>query len=284
MNPGQLPPSLTPEALHRPHASLPRNPLLAEPLFLARYIEKAGTGTLDMIELAGKRGLPTPEFGQTDGQVLVTLRRLAGSTTPEVTPEVARLLAMLGDKALSRRELQQTIGLKDDEHFRIAYLRAALDARMPEMTCPTNRTARGRNTASLREVADGSWRGARDNPRPRRSRQVLRGDAPVEYREARADLCQDLPTQGAAQSAQDRHGARTMSRTAMSARRRRKAPIKLLPFDGARYLTDDEAVAEYMNAVLQTDDPHLLLLALADVARARGMAQVAKDAGLGPSP
>ena len=56
---------------------------------------------------------------------------------------------------------------------------------------------------------------------------------------------------------------------------------KLLPFDAARYLTDDAAVAEYMTAVLETDDVDLLLLALADVARARGMAQVAKDAGLG---
>jgi probable addiction module antidote protein len=56
---------------------------------------------------------------------------------------------------------------------------------------------------------------------------------------------------------------------------------KLVPFDAARYLTDDAAVAEYMTAVLETEDPDLLLLALADVARARGMAQVAKDAGLG---
>ena len=56
---------------------------------------------------------------------------------------------------------------------------------------------------------------------------------------------------------------------------------KLLPFDAARYPTDDAAVAEYMTAVLETDDVDLLPLALGDVARARGMAQVAKDAGLG---
>jgi probable addiction module antidote protein len=60
-----------------------------------------------------------------------------------------------------------------------------------------------------------------------------------------------------------------------------KVKAKLLPFDAARYLTDDAAVAEYMTAVLEADDPDLLLLALGDVARARGMAQVAKDAGLG---
>jgi probable addiction module antidote protein len=56
---------------------------------------------------------------------------------------------------------------------------------------------------------------------------------------------------------------------------------KLEPFDAARYLTDDAAVAEYLNAILETGDTDLLLLALGDVARARGMAKVAKDAGLG---
>jgi len=62
---------------------------------------------------------------------------------------------------------------------------------------------------------------------------------------------------------------------------KKAARTKLLPFDAARYLTDDAAIAEYMSAVLETDDPDLLLLALGDVARARGMAQVAKDSGLG---
>jgi probable addiction module antidote protein len=60
-----------------------------------------------------------------------------------------------------------------------------------------------------------------------------------------------------------------------------KARRKLLPFDAARYLTDDDAVAEYLNAVLETGNSDLLLLALGDIARTRGMAQVAKDTGLG---
>jgi len=60
-----------------------------------------------------------------------------------------------------------------------------------------------------------------------------------------------------------------------------KVQSKLVPFDAARYLTDDAAIAEYMTAVLETEDPDLLLLALGDIARAKGMAQVAKDAGLG---
>jgi probable addiction module antidote protein len=63
--------------------------------------------------------------------------------------------------------------------------------------------------------------------------------------------------------------------------RKAKGTAKLLPFDAARYLTDDTAVAEYLTAILEADDPDLLLLALADIARARGMAEVAKEAGLG---
>lgn len=60
-----------------------------------------------------------------------------------------------------------------------------------------------------------------------------------------------------------------------------KAPAKLVAFDAARYLDDDEAIAEYITAILEANDPDLLLLALSDVARAKGMTQVAKDAGLG---
>ena len=60
-----------------------------------------------------------------------------------------------------------------------------------------------------------------------------------------------------------------------------KARPKLIAFDAARYLNDDEAIAEYMTAILETNDPDLLLVALSDVTRAKGMAQVAKDAGLG---
>ena len=36
--------------------------------------------------------------------------------------------------------------------------------------------------------------------------------------------------------------------------------VKLIPFDAARYLGDDTAVAEYLTAILEADDPDLLLL------------------------
>lgn len=60
-----------------------------------------------------------------------------------------------------------------------------------------------------------------------------------------------------------------------------KSGRKLLAFDAARYLNDDAAIAEHPTAILEADDPDLLLVALGDVARAKGMAQVSRDSGLG---
>ena len=72
-----------------------------------------------------------------------------------------------------------------------------------------------------------------------------------------------------------------MTKAKAKAKTETKAPLKLVAFDAARYLNDNEAIAEYMTAVLETNNPDLLLLAFSDVARAKGMAQVAKDSGLG---
>lgn len=52
------------------------------------------------------------------------------------------------------------------------------------------------------------------------------------------------------------------------------------PFDIAEHLEDEAAIAAYMNVVLEENDPALLASALGDIARARGMTQLAKDTGL----
>lgn len=56
--------------------------------------------------------------------------------------------------------------------------------------------------------------------------------------------------------------------------------INVTAFDVSDYLDDDETITEYLNAVLSENDPSLLLAALGDIAKARGMSQIAKDAGL----
>ena len=52
------------------------------------------------------------------------------------------------------------------------------------------------------------------------------------------------------------------------------------PFDAADYLTDEVTIAEYLNAALENGDPQLLLMAVKDIASARGMTKLAQDSGL----
>ena len=53
------------------------------------------------------------------------------------------------------------------------------------------------------------------------------------------------------------------------------------PFDASAYLDNDAVVAEYLTAAAEDPNPDVFLAALGDVAKARGMARIAKDAGLG---
>ena len=55
----------------------------------------------------------------------------------------------------------------------------------------------------------------------------------------------------------------------------------LAPFDAADYLDSEEAMAEYLAACLEDPNPSVFLAALGDVAKARGMAEVARLTGLG---
>lgn len=77
-NPGRLRPPLTLEKLRVAHRSVPGNPLLAESLYLAEYIERMGTGTLDMIRRCLDAGLQEPEF-EAAGEFVTRIRRPAGT-------------------------------------------------------------------------------------------------------------------------------------------------------------------------------------------------------------
>ena len=58
-------------------------------------------------------------------------------------------------------------------------------------------------------------------------------------------------------------------------------PTKTVPWDSSAVLRSDKEIAAYIDAVLEDGDPALLAHALGVVARAKGMADVAKEAGLG---
>ncbi len=164
-NPGSFPRELPPEELYLPHQSIPRNPLLAHPLYLARYNEKAGTGIMDMYEHCRAAGLVDPEFRQEVGRVVQVVWRptaqdtaqvtvqVTAQDTPQVTPQVGqRVIALLQEERKSpssRSELQRATDLKDRKHFKSAYVDSLLQAHWLEETIqgkPTSRSQRYRIT------------------------------------------------------------------------------------------------------------------------------------------
>lgn len=65
------------------------------------------------------------------------------------------------------------------------------------------------------------------------------------------------------------------------AKTRAKTKVKTIPWDSAAYLKTDKDVASYLEAVFEDGDPALIAHALGVIARAKGMAQIAKATGLG---
>jgi len=59
-----------------------------------------------------------------------------------------------------------------------------------------------------------------------------------------------------------------------------KRRTRTLPYDSAEYLDSTEAINAYMEEALETADPVFIAKALGTIARARGMSQIAKKAGL----
>jgi probable addiction module antidote protein len=56
---------------------------------------------------------------------------------------------------------------------------------------------------------------------------------------------------------------------------------KTIPWDSAQYLETKEDIADYLEAVLEIGDPALLTHALGIIARAKGMTEIGRAAGLG---
>ncbi|MFH0736069.1 MAG: DUF4062 domain-containing protein [bacterium] len=142
-NPGNLPASLSLQQLRVTHGSVPFNPLIAEPMYLAGYIEKLGSGTKDMITLCKKAGLAEPDYLLEDGFKTI-IWRIADSDEATVqvpykyrtsTPEVEKVvLALEGE--MKRSQIQEILQLKHKVHFRDAYLMPAIDLGFVEMTIP----------------------------------------------------------------------------------------------------------------------------------------------------
>jgi ATP-dependent DNA helicase RecG len=160
-NPGTLPPTLTLEKLRGPHASVPHNPLLAEPMYLTKYIERMGTGIRDMIRRCRAAGLAEPEIRLDGGFFVLTIRRkkselgaqsapsrdqvtgqVTGQVAGQVDPWFIRALTACAVKPLSSREIQESTGLRHRETFQRNYLDQIINDGLVERTIPEKPTSR----------------------------------------------------------------------------------------------------------------------------------------------
>ena len=57
--------------------------------------------------------------------------------------------------------------------------------------------------------------------------------------------------------------------------------IRVKKFDPSAYLDNDEVIAEYLTAALEDSNPDVFLSAVRNVAKARGMSEIAESTGLG---
>ena len=58
-------------------------------------------------------------------------------------------------------------------------------------------------------------------------------------------------------------------------------PVKTTAWDPAEYLETEEQIAAYLDDIFKSDDPDLIIAAIGDVARARGMSKIADDTNRG---
>ncbi|MCQ2171206.1 MAG: DUF4062 domain-containing protein [Bacteroidales bacterium] len=87
-NPGTLPQGLTLDSLKGVHNSIPANPIIALPAYLAGYIERLGTGTTDVVETCVAAGLPTPEYKQEQNHFIsVIWRKMPDANGPQSGPQ-----------------------------------------------------------------------------------------------------------------------------------------------------------------------------------------------------
>lgn len=92
-------------------------------------MEMIDRGSVMIRRACDERGLPPPKWSEDRRGVTLTFY------APEVTPEVTQMLAAF-DGEMSRKDLQDILGLKDNEHFRKAYLLPAIRENLIEMTIP----------------------------------------------------------------------------------------------------------------------------------------------------
>ena len=150
-NPGSFPSGWDMKRIKSEHGSKPRNPLIADTLYIRKVLESWGRGINLMIEECQKSGLPEPEYqiavdevklifrhkvtGQEAGQVT---GQVTGQEAGQVTGQVMLLVSALGNDVLSLKEIMERLSLKGRDNFLTTYLNPALKEGLIEQTHPEN--------------------------------------------------------------------------------------------------------------------------------------------------
>lgn len=140
-NTGKFPDGVTLDSISKGQVSVLRNPDIAHVLYLRGKMEKVGRGSVLIQKACTDHGLPLPKWSESDQGVRLTFFAHPGAQeatkedSQKVSREIKRMLTVFtGD--MSRRELQDILGLKDDEHFRLAYLKPAIEQNLISLTIP----------------------------------------------------------------------------------------------------------------------------------------------------
>lgn len=143
--PGSFPSGWDMDRIRTEHGSKPRNPLIADTLYVRKVLESWGRGINLMIEECQKAGVPDPEFQIAEDEVKIIFRRksigqvtgqVAGQVAGQVTRQVASLIRCLGEQELSLKAVMEQLSLKGRDNFLKSYLYPALQKELVEQTHP----------------------------------------------------------------------------------------------------------------------------------------------------
>ena len=135
-NTGTFPADLPIERLMEEHDSKPQNPIIANVLYKSKILESWGRGISTMVGECKRVGLPAPEIN-TDGifvWVVFKYNRSSVVVTPQLphsyptaTPQLKKVISVIGTATLSAKEIMEIMSLKDKTHFLDKYLYPAIE-------------------------------------------------------------------------------------------------------------------------------------------------------------
>lgn len=118
----------------------PKNPVIAAFFRQIGRADELGSGMRRMMRYGKAYGGADPQMIEDDIFRIIVKVPEFGATgkepaTPEVTPEVLKMLSIMTGE-MTRGEIQDKLGLKDEKHFRESYQQVAVKLGFIEMTIP----------------------------------------------------------------------------------------------------------------------------------------------------